>query len=132
MTIKKISKIIMTDKEIRHRDEVLEEIEKREESGEILGSTADDFYSSPIDRFKRGICKEIAAVKLRNNFTSKKMAELMQVDKSKSSLILNGRVESFSIDRLLSCFLGLKNIEKQTDKKIDEVLNLFSNHKEAV
>jgi predicted XRE-type DNA-binding protein len=132
MAIKKKTKIKMTDKDIRHRDEILKEIEEREELDEVLGSASDDFYSSPIDLFKRGICKEIAAAKLRNNFTSKKMAELMQVDKSKSTLILNGRVENFSIDRLLTCFLGLRNIEKETDKKIEEVLNLFESDKEAV
>jgi predicted XRE-type DNA-binding protein len=132
MAIKKKTKRKMTKKDIQHRDEILEEIELREEKGELLGSTSDDFYSSPVDLFKRGICKEIASVKARNNLTSKRMAELMNVDKSKSSLIINGRVENFSIDRLLGCFLGLKNIEKETDKKIEEVFSLFSSDKEAV
>ena len=131
MAIKKITKSSESLDAKKRHDEILIEIEKREASGEKLGSVSKDVYNSPVDQFKWGICKEIMSLKVRENLTSKKMAELMQVDKSKASQILNCRVESFSVERLLNCFFKLKNIEPVTDKKIEEVFNLFGSDREA-
>ncbi len=131
MAIKKITKSKETPEERECHDKILKEIEEIEANGEIIGSVSQDIYTSPIDQFKWGICREIMGLKIRNDLTSKKIGELMGVDKSKASQILNCRVESFSVDRLLNCFIRLKNIEPETDKKIEEVLNLFGPEKEA-
>jgi predicted XRE-type DNA-binding protein len=132
MAIKKITKRKATQTEIDRHDSILEEIESREAKGEALGSLSVEMYSNSVDQFKWGICKEIMGLKVRQKLTSKKMAELMEVDKSKASQILNCRVDNFSVDRLLRCFLKLENIEKETDARIHDVLNLFSTTKKAV
>ena len=131
MAIKKIAKSSESAETKKRHEEILKEIEEREASGEVLGSVAKDIYDSPVDLFKWGICTQIMSLKVRENLTNKKMAELMKVDKSKASLILNCHVDSFSVESLLNCFFKLKNIEPITDKKIEEVFNLFGSNKEA-
>lgn len=124
MTIKKITKKKMTEKELKHYDDLLLDVESKSE--DLVGSLSREIFDSPIDQFKWGICKEIVSLKVRKNFSNKKMAELMGVDKSKASLVLNYHIESFSIERLLGYLLALRNLEKQTDKKIDQILSVFN------
>ena len=126
MAIKKITKKKLSKAELGHQKRILDEISSREDDGELLGSLSSEMYLDPIDKFKAGICREIMGLKIRKGLSSKKIGELMEVDKSKASLILNCRVDSFSVDRRLSCFLKLNDIEEETDNEIYDVIHLFS------
>lgn len=126
MAIKSRRKYKMTEEEIRHNENLLDEIQKKESRGELIGSVSDDFYFSPLDHFKRGICKEIAAMKVRKELSLEAVSGILEINNENARLILNSRVEKISTDDLIYCLLKLKNIDKEMNCKIDKLLNLFS------
>ena len=130
MAIKKITKSKLSKRDAKLCQEVLADLDIRELRGEIVGVKALEKNAGPIDKIKWDICLEIIIFKNLMGFSSKKIAELMRVDKARTSEILHYKVEKFSLDRLLECFLSLNGHNKAFDQRIDEVLYVF--HKRAI
>lgn len=91
-----------------------------------------------IDQMKKGIAQSIAETfkywKKEENMTQQKFAKLIGCSQPRVSNIINGNVEKFTIDKLISFCLRLgmssniqnkplKNIKSETRKIIDVIDN---------
>ncbi len=125
MAIKKITKTKLNQKDIALYDEILKSLDERENQGDLVGVSSLAPDVSPVDKIKWDLCREIIIFKRLMGYTSKKLGELMGVDKARTSEILHYRVDKFTLDRLLSCFLGLRGHSKITDQRIEEIVRVF-------
>ncbi|MDC0980252.1 XRE family transcriptional regulator [Bdellovibrionales bacterium] len=95
-----------------------------------MGSKGFD-KSDPIQRVKWSLCREILIVKRLFNLSSKEVSEIINLDKSRTSEIMNYKFDQFTIDRLLNCFLAFKGKNPEVDRRIEKILTPFSPHTEA-
>lgn len=58
--------------------------------------------ASEVDRAKYALCQLIAKYQREHKLLQKQVAEKLEVDESRISDILRGKIESFTLDRLLS------------------------------
>lgn len=58
--------------------------------------------ASEVDRAKYQLCQLIAKYQRENNLLQKQVAEKLEIDESRISDILRGKIESFTLDRLMS------------------------------
>jgi predicted XRE-type DNA-binding protein len=58
--------------------------------------------ASEVDRTKYQLCQLIAKYQRENNLLQKQVAEKLEIDESRISDILRGKIESFTLDRLMS------------------------------
>lgn len=131
MSIKKYVKRKVSKKEQDYYQEALSEIEHKLELGHITGTDALAENATPIEKMKWDICREILIFKKSMNFTSKKMGELMLVDKSRTSEILHYKIERFTLDRLLHCMLSLKGMNAIIDRKIEALFSALNDNEFA-
>jgi predicted XRE-type DNA-binding protein len=66
------------------------------------GNYAVPANASKIDLAKYEICQLIAKYRRENDLMQKELAERIGVDESRISDILHGKIESFTLDRLVS------------------------------
>ena len=125
MAIKKITKAKLSQKDIALYYEILKELDERDRRGELVGVSSLPHDVSLVDKIKWDLCREIIIFKSMMGHTSKEMGELMAVDKARTSEILHYKVSKFTLDRLLSCFLGLRGYNKITDQRIEEIVRVF-------
>ncbi len=58
--------------------------------------------ATEVDRAKYQICQLVAKYHREHNITQREMAKYLEVDESRISDILKGKIESFTLDRLLT------------------------------
>ncbi len=58
--------------------------------------------ASEVDRAKYQLCQLIAKYKREHNLLQKEVAEKLGIDEARISEILRGKIESFTLDRLVS------------------------------
>lgn len=132
MAIKKITKMKLSKNDLEQYKSILSEIEEREIHGVIIGSNRLTKNASEVDRIKWAICREIIAFKHITNLTSSSIAEMIKLDKSRTSEIMHYRVSQFTIDRLLGCLLLLKGKSVSIDQRIEDILSVFLVQSKAV
>lgn len=90
-------------------DNVLKDLEKREKSGEKIGSKIEIDLNSLSGVFKFTLCKNIIKIKREKKLKNSELAVLMDVDDSMASRITHYRVDRISIERILLSFENLLN-----------------------
>ena len=125
MKIYKISKKKLREEESKIHQEILKEIEEKEKQGEDISSYGISERACEIDKMKFNLCQEIILFKRLTQKTSQEVADLMGIDKSRTSEIMHCRVGRFTLDKLVSCFLTLEGHHQVIDKKILEIKNAF-------
>jgi len=123
--MKIIKKRPETKKETKLRQWIQKDTSKHEIKGEVLGSFGLDKNATEIDKIKWGICRQIVRAHVLLSIPAKELGEKMGLDKSKTSLILNYRMEFFTIDRLLASFFALENSHRDLDNKINDIKKIF-------
>ncbi|MCB0368109.1 MAG: XRE family transcriptional regulator [Bdellovibrionales bacterium] len=130
MAVESIKKVKISKEQVKRREEILKEIAEREKKGEFVGSRGFD-KSDPIQRVKWSLCLEILIAKRLLGLSSKEVAEIINLDKSRTSEIMHYKFDQFTIDRLLNCFLAFKGRNAEVDRRIEKILTVFSPHIEA-
>lgn len=131
MSTKKSVKVMVSKKERDFYDKILSELEQKELNGQLVGSDSLAENATAIDKMKWDICREVLIFKKTMNFTSTKMSELMNVDKSRTSEILHYKIDKFTLDRLMGCLLLLKGMNSVLDKKIDLLFSALNRNQFA-
>lgn len=82
-----------------------EELKKISKSLEnIQGTKSLSKNATPLERFRFEIQQRFVMYKLKNNFTQKELAKILEIDEAKVSKILNHRLDEFSTDRLITLY----------------------------
>lgn len=66
------------------------------------GNLALPAHATEVDRAKYELCQLIAKYRREHRLLQKTIAEQIGVDESRISAILHGKIESFTLDRLIS------------------------------
>jgi len=79
-----------------------EEIFRYVESDECLGSKVIGESASILEKTKYQLCQTVTRYQIQNNFSEKKMASLLSLDKLSTAKLLRGYIEAFALDSLIS------------------------------
>lgn len=85
-------------------NKVLKEIEKREKTGEVIGSKIEIDQSTISGKLKYNLCKSIIRIKREKSLKNSELALLMEVDSSIASRITHYRVGRISLEKILRYF----------------------------
>ncbi len=102
---------------------VLEKIEKKAKKGKIPKLLSKD--ASFDDRMKFSLCKLFVRFVLKSGKKAAKLSELIQVPKTRLSDILNYKMESYSVDRLLSFANKLAEIDPPTKEHLNLMFEIL-------
>lgn len=86
--------------------DLLEEFEEQEPTLVI-----DYENSSKSDVLKYRLCQEFVKVLKEENISQAQLAKKLNVDKAIVSKIINHKIESFTVDRLIDLFSTIRSIE---------------------
>lgn len=82
-----------------------EELKKISKSLEnVQGTRSLPKNATPLEKFRYEIQQRFVMYKLKNNFTQKELANILEIDEAKMSKILNHRLDEFSTDRLITLY----------------------------
>ncbi|MBI1860036.1 MAG: XRE family transcriptional regulator [Deltaproteobacteria bacterium] len=83
-------------------DQTLKRIREKFSDPKYEGNFALPESASEVDRAKYQLCQLIAKYQREHSLLQKQVAEKLGIDESRISEILRGKIESFTLDRLVS------------------------------
>jgi len=72
------------------------------ESDKCLGSKVINKDASILEKTKYQLCQTVTRYQIQNNFSEKKMANILKLDKLSTAKLLRGYTENFALDSLIS------------------------------
>lgn len=121
MKIKKVGTRNLTKEELLFDKEFRGKLKSNK-----IGSFGLAADASDIDRMKFSIARDIIFFRMKSEISQTEIAKIIGVSKSRISEILHYRLSKYSLDTLVKYLFSLKGHVKETDKRIEEIADMFN------